>query len=451
MNQQQFDAVLSSQPSIARKVLQVLSDSEPRPLKKINQGLYRNDNAAPNARAVEACVHSLVEAGLVRENPRGLYVRLKPREKNTLTLVRNGAEKQPVETALGLAIKTAMLEKEARPPLIEEPAVEVAADKPFRIVDIQLSDEEVGDYQYYLSLRAERSIEMLKQLSNHVDDEVGLAILELLEDVEDTFEIWIDRISSMAQPICNVRSEIVPNPGWYKHELDGVTFFDKVETLSEEYIETFRAQRRAERNADRAIAEEIHAITGPQEAQIQEALFQKFEPGKEGRRLYFQSLLEKIKQGYTPSPAPSPSAISVNPVEAKLPTKTSRRGICDLRIPGLSEAAEYRAWCNIISPQRLETTEVLVGPKAETEWLESFKVFLKDIGYRPVYGAQLRRINLEAGWVRGNVEWRVEGKAVPGRERKPNGWPHMKIRDEEAKRLNLSIKENRKKLSALSK
>jgi hypothetical protein len=285
---------------------------------------------------------------------------------------------------------------------------------------------------------------MLKLLSEHVDDEMGLALLELAEDLHDTHSMQLQYLMNLGT---REREHIVLNPGWYMHDVGGELIFSKNAQVTPEEV---RAHREASRNFMAIHGDkfrEVREENARQEKEWMDTIFAEFEPNGEGARPYYDSLLDKLRN-HVPDIEPVAeleATMEIEPTVEEIRTeRKTRRGMCDLKIYGISQAPEYRAWANIVSPGNVQAL-LEEGQEVDDSW-QSFRKFLGDVGYRPEYGARLVRIDRDGGWNKDNVEWRVGGKAIPARQRAPNGWPLMQNRDKARRELSGIVKEAERRI-----
>ncbi len=80
MNKVRYDALVSAQTAIARKVLSVVPIQERWSSKQIYTELHRSTQATIDRRILDGCLRALVESSLVREGPRDCYIRETPKE-----------------------------------------------------------------------------------------------------------------------------------------------------------------------------------------------------------------------------------------------------------------------------------------------------------------------------------------------------------------------------------
>lgn len=96
MNKTRYEAIEASQSAIARKVLSVVPIQERWNAKQIYAELQRQTHASVDRRVVDGCLRMLVDSCLVREHPRGAYIREMPKEDQPkLKLVK---ESEPTST-----------------------------------------------------------------------------------------------------------------------------------------------------------------------------------------------------------------------------------------------------------------------------------------------------------------------------------------------------------------
>lgn len=438
MNHSRYNRLLESQTVAARKVFVVIPTDEAWTTKKIYTKLRQmQDTSSRNMRVVEGCINTLVEAGLVKEHPRGHFTRIVP------TGGKDTTEDEVIETKPAPVVEVpppapAPLKKPEPAP---EPVKPTIAKEPFHIVTEAVTPQPDREYEYYLNIRHERAVNMLQLLTSVVDEEMGLALLEIAEDLEETHTRQLDYLHGLSE---TERRRLVVNAGWYQHEVDGKPYFSTNERLSVAELELCRKQRRYSMEA---LAVMSQGVQKDDERQ-RDAIFRKFEPNGEGDRPYYDSLLDKLKN-HVPDLEP------VAELEVEMPKETitatsqqrkARRGLCDIKIQGISQAPEYRAWTGVIAPSNV-TALAQQGLTVDERW-QSFKVFLGDVGYRPEYGARLMRIEKDKGWFKENVEWRIGGKPVEPRLRAPKGWPLMAERDNAERELSRIMKETRARIDA---
>jgi hypothetical protein len=472
MNPTRYEALLASQSAVARRVLSAVPLQEVWPSRRIYQELVRTGGAR-NVRIVEGCLNTLVDSGLVNEHPRGHFIRVSPKEIPDALLsdelpaetttppsverMLDVSEKDRVEIdAIVAASKKipelakfsevelveylqAMSPKERL--LIAEQMAKI--DPPFHEVTEVVNNEPDPEFVTYLNVRYERIEDMLKLLSEHVDDEMGLALLEIAGDLAETHEAQMDYYHNLGE---HSQRKMVLNPGWYLHEVDGESFFSKKAVLDAQDVISYKIAKKKSFDEFAVRYKDVREQNAKEEIEWRNGIFARYEPNGEGERPYYNSLLDKLKN-HVPDiepvadvdKAPEPETIEEIRTERK-----TRRGMCDLKIYGISQAPEYRAWANIVSPGSVQAL-LEEGQKVEDSW-QSFRKFLGDVGYRPEYGARLVRIDRDGGWNKDNVEWRVGGKAIPARQRAPNGWPLMQNRDKARRELSGIVKEAERRI-----
>jgi hypothetical protein len=417
MNHRKYDALVKSQSATAIKVLLAVSTEYSCSSRDVYRVLSEQGHML-NIRVIEGCLGSLKRDGLLKEQHHRRYVRVVPSENP----VQNEAEEETVDEE-AVSAPTASIH--------QFPDLSV----PIRLVPNEETYERDRELEYYFNIRYERVVRMLKLLSERVPDELGLAILDVAEELDDNHGEQLEYFSNID---CPPKKMGILNPGWYAHEIGNMTYYNRKETLTPEEIEAYKAGKIVDRHAtvnmdglmdilqgavgssdkvDQLVEEETDRLT---------KLFNKFEP--QGPDVgYFSSFIERIKEN-VPDIEPVAEEAIEEPIEVMRTTRKIRRGMCDIKIDGISQAPEYRAWINIVSPANVEAC-AFAGLVIDETWLKSFKAFLQDNGYRPVFGARLFRINKADGYHVANLEWRKEGVVIPARRRAPNGWPLMNDRD----------------------
>lgn len=428
MKKTRYDALVNSLTGIARKVFNAVPAREHWTSKEIYAELRRNGHTTADLRIIQGCLDSLVDTGLVREFGNGEFCRITPKENSAAVDDTSDAlDQDPIEHP-----------SESPEPQTADATEHTGHVRPYTIIEVPSTFVRDHDYEFYLNLRLERIQDALTVLADHVEAETGLALLEIVEDMDDVHLQMLEYDFERDQP---TERRIVMQPGWYEHLVDDgdfVMYTHDPEPPSASVIDEAR-QREIARNAayiethKESIAGGLAVIRAESEARI-DAVFRKFEPDGEMDRPYYNSLLDKLKNRI-----PDLNTDTSDEHLAQIRSKP-RRGICDVKIEGVSQSHEYRAWVSLISPQSTARRQEL-GLDMEVSWLNSFKTFLKDVGYKPHYKARLVRIDKEKGWYKENMEWRVGGQMIPARIRRPDGWPLNYGRVAVAKNLDRSCRD----------
>ncbi len=444
MNHKRHEQLLAAQSVIARKVFAAVPAQEAWSSKKIYQELMRIGSSTRDVRVVEGCLNTLVEVGLVQEIVHGSFIRIQPKAEtvplNVAIKALVAVEENTVASADVFCIDQARQRK------VE--VIDAYANDPYRTVEKRVYRELDSGYISYLSLRTERAMQMLTLLSESVEAELGLALLEIVEDLRETDERTLNYVYTLGH---QVDKEIMLNPGWYMHEIDGRTHFSREATLTPELTETLRQEAAVLMNTLVEKMAHVREFQAAEQEKWKDDIFAKYETSENTDHPYYDSLLDKLKThvpGIEPVAPPEERMVKETHADT-VKHRANRKRVCDLRVLGLSEAPEYRAWCNVSGPSRRKIMAEQ-GLTVEQRWIDSFKAFLADIGYRPTHDAFLQRIDRNIGWVKGNTEWRVGSTPVPARKRAPPGWPLMVARDKALKSLSQAYKEGLKKIQGAS-
>lgn len=455
MNPTRYDALVDGLTAIAYKVFLVIPTDEAWPSKKVYSELLRSGASTRNLQIVEGCINSLVNIGLVKEKPRGMFMRLQPRATTIAEepVVEDNPLSKPAiaEASLTGALVDYSILSDEEVATPEEPTT--ANELPYRIVQVPNTQKPDYNYEYYLNLRFERIENMLKLLSGHVDDDMGLALLELAEDLAETHSQSLD-YREMLQAETETKIEV--DEGWFMHDLGDYIVFTQnptpptIEEVELEEVPFVPYVQFMSKEELAAIPKENYDRRLEGEREWVDEVFRMFEPNGEGARPYYDSLLDKLKNHV---PDIEPVAVTETPVEQEplsefIDQRKIRRGMCDIKIDGISQAPEYRAWMNIVSPSNAKAMAE-EGLEVEETWQTSFKAFLQDIGYRPLFGARLMRIDRSIGWIKSNVEWRKGGQVVPARRQRPSGWPQLQARDTAERQLRTIVREATDKIRKL--
>jgi hypothetical protein len=409
MRKSRYDALVASLTSIAHKVFLAVPAQERWPVKAIYAELRRTNATSADVRVIEGCVDSLVDTGLVREGPTGFFSRVVPKEHENVV---EDTSIEPVVEDTTTPVSN-IYEFPVTPPPAE-PVTEVA-DQPYTEVPIHEPPKRDHEYESYLNYRFERIMKALTVLAEHADDELGLGLLDIVDDMDDLQDKTLEYKFEFD---CPMETALVLNPGWYHHEVAGEEYVtkDPIPPTVEQAMERRRTWEATVSEFHTAFPE-IGERNRAEEAERINELFQKYEPDGGPERPYYDSLLDKLKNRI-PELSTDTSDERMSEVRRK-----SRRGMCDVKIEGVSQSHEYRAWQNLVTPQAMQLLQEQ-GLDVESEWKDSFKAFLKDVGYKPHHNARLVRLDKTKGWDKNNVSWRHNGHYVPGRLRRPRNWPY---------------------------
>lgn len=117
MTPAKFKAALESVNAVARKVFDHTPIQESWPVNKIIGAMVTAGTTRVDLRTAEGCIERLKDAGLVKETDRGLFQRVVPRERETITLpssvVAAVADDAPAPQALALGDLSAILRARA--------------------------------------------------------------------------------------------------------------------------------------------------------------------------------------------------------------------------------------------------------------------------------------------------------------------------------------------------
>lgn len=80
-SQARLDAIAAGVPNIARKVLDVVPIQESWTDRHIVIEMKRVTGSCPDSHTVRGCLRKLVDAGLVKEHPAGMYRRIMPKDE----------------------------------------------------------------------------------------------------------------------------------------------------------------------------------------------------------------------------------------------------------------------------------------------------------------------------------------------------------------------------------
>lgn len=428
MKKSRYDALVASLSGVMRGVFDAVPVQERWSIQAISDELRRQSKTAIDRRVLQGCLDSLVDVGLVREGPDGHFIRVVARESDAddTEQVIDGGEAAAEQTSIGKVIREA---------------------EPFHVVEEPSTQERETDYEFYLSLRYERLMRAVTILAENADEEVGLALLEIVDEMDDIFTRVHEYQIDVASP---TQRRMVMNPGWYHHVVGDLDFFTQdPNPPSQEEVAKEQQRRRDYTAIFGSYDERIDRILDEEWEKKQEA-FRQFEPNGPMPRPFYDALLAKFKAQAMAAEAEAGPMQDSDIIEEDVVTAVSspalteitrgkvRRGLCDVKIDGVSQSHEYRAWSNLNSPQYVEQMRQL-GLTIDPRW-ESFRTFLSEVGFKPHFTARLARIDKSKGWFQDNVEWRVNGTPVAGLERRPRGWPLSQHRVSLAKHLHSSCK-----------
>lgn len=439
MNPKRYETILNGLTSVARKVLNAVSTETAMSPVQVYRELIKLGTPVKNLYVVEGCLGSLGNSNLLREDGRGYWLRLpvpQPTEGDSVNEATAEAaaeaESAPstvVDHSEAFAGMAESLEERWKRYFPSEPMPEPqqaaqllayvpAGEEAYRVEMVENTEPHDPHYEAYLLARSERTIEILQLLSEQVDDEIGLALLEIAEEIAETSGLEMEYFISINE---KWQRRVTLNPGYYQHELpNGSVIFNQVESVPPDVLAAYMERQQ----------EMVHSLTPPDPEWLEanrrddqrhrKALLAEFETDNEPRHEFVDKLMERLRTHVSDIESPAnlelPQLQAVSVTEAIRERKT-RHGLCDIDLPGISMTPEYRAWGNLNSRQSTAAYGV------EESWKTSLRALIKDVGYQPAPNARLTRKDKAQGWFKANVEWRLEGHALPGRSTAPKGWP----------------------------
>lgn len=453
MNPRRYQILFNAQTEVAKKVLMAVSSEHTCSSREVYRALVDAGSSVSNFQVIEGCLNSLQRQKLLKEPHPGRFIRILP--NNYSINPSQGTEDssdddtieapvvEPTEESLDATIeKIRPTSADVLP--FPDPTV------PCHEVVVPVSYESDSELEYYFNRRYERVVMMLKLLSEKVSDEVGLALLDVAEELDNNHAEQLEYFHNLS---ITEERHLEMHPGWYQHDLDGCTRFSRQKELTPEHIEELRKSKKD--GSDRFILvgmeemlkminegmspEQLDAYDKSRGASTTDEIFQKFE-GNGPEMSYYRSIMERVKENV---PDIEPVVDVVADANESIPEirkeRKNRRGLCDMKIHGISQAPEYRAWMGVLSSANVKAMEA-EGLEIHQPWLNSFRTFLDDVGYRPSFDAKLRRKDLTVGWIPSNVMWRVRGTTLPSLSHPPQGWPLLA---EEARAIRQARRENK--------
>lgn len=439
MNPKRYEAVLNGLTSVAKKVLDAVSEKHAMTSTQVYHELVKKGTPVKNFRIIEGCLSSLTNSKLLSEYDTGLWIRLPAPAANdnsqqpvtetdsdVSTVVDHSEVFASVEPSSELEVRWKHYFPDQPMPEPAEAAVLLdyvpAGDEAFTVETMDTPPERNPHYEAYLLARNERTVDILRMLSEQVDDEIGLALLEIAEELDESSNLMLEYFLTVSE---HIKHRIVLNPGYFQHDLpNGVVVYNRAEKVPPEvmaaYIERFAADS-SEMEIGKSYITTEQAKNAFRENGFLEAILQEYESKDSNRHEYLNGLLAKLKEEVTV--VESPMEEIRLPEEPRPPAKEiieerkARRDRCDVKVNGISQAPEYRAWSHLVSNSKR------IGMEVEPRWTNSLSAMIDDVGYQPAPNARLVRIDRQVGWMNGNVEWRLEGHTLPGRTTPPRNWP----------------------------
>jgi hypothetical protein len=385
LNVTKYEQTLKQQTAIAQKVFAAIPKSEAWTARKIYAELRRLDAKVRDVRLVEGCINTLIESGLVNEHPRGHFIRTpvrqeskpahtngKSQEKTVITMHRQESTKPaPVPTPPPAPIVEA-----PAPPVVTAPpppAPEVETQPTDLLNSLRLQATTDLRFKHYLFLRYQRSIEMLRKMANHVDEELGLMLLEIGEDIGCTVSMQLDTALFEAfklNPEDTLKAFEKPGSG-------NAEFYAKLQAALDKPVEVKQASSLPVKSDKDEILAQVEAEA-------------------------FAARLAEVK--LTGQRHPEAFDIHIN-------------------VHGAKKSIEYGVWTAMTMPSKIKWM-TFNGLTMDPRYLASFKAFLDDVGYCPVDKAHLMRADEAKGYTGDNLRWRKAGATVPGLKEPMTGWPN---------------------------